>query len=219
MYVLDAALLDYAVNRHEQTRQGNRHPSAAPHGAFPCKAGPPSDPRHGRKAGPPSDPRHGGQGDDAWVAISVFTDADWRALTAAMGEPAWAGDERFATLLGRKGHEDELERLVGGWTSTMTTDEAASLLRACGVPAAVVANSHDLHTDAQLVHRGHYINLNHPVIGDFPFDALSYRLNGVSPRPPRAAPLLGQDNSAVYCDLLGLEEDEYRALEADGVFK
>jgi benzylsuccinate CoA-transferase BbsF subunit len=194
LYVLDAALLDYAVNRHEQTRQGNRHPSAAPHGVFPCV------------------------GEDAWVAIATYTDREWHALTAAMGEPDWSRQERFSTLLGRKAHEDELERLISEWTAGMASEDVASLLRAAGVPAARVANSHDLHTDPQLQHRGHFVNLNHPVIGDFPFDALSYRLNGEIPRPPRAAPLLGQDNAAVYQDLLGLTHDEFETLEADGVF-
>ncbi len=36
--------------------------------------------------------------------------AERRALRAAMGEPVWTSEERFATLLGRKAHEDDLER-------------------------------------------------------------------------------------------------------------
>ncbi len=194
MYVLDAALLDYSVNRHNQTRQGNRHPSAAPHGVFPSL------------------------GDDAWVAIAVTSDAEWRGLCAAMGEPPWSRDERFATLLGRKEHEDDLERLVGEWTAEFTAREAADLLRAYATPASIVADAADLHADAQLIHRGHFLDLDHPVQGHFPFDALAYRLDGVTPRPPRPAPLLGQDNAAVYRELLGLGDDDYRALEAEGAF-
>lgn len=195
LYMLDAALLDYAVNGHEQTRQGNRHPSAAPHGAFPCR------------------------GEDAWVAIAVYTDVHWRALKAVMGEPGWAQEARFATFLGRKTHENELEALLGAWTAEFEAETCARLLRAAGVPAAVVANAHDLHTDVQLAHRGHFIALGHPVIGDFLFDALSYRLDGIRPNPPRAAPLLGQDNVSVYRDLLGLSREEYCELEAAGVFQ
>jgi crotonobetainyl-CoA:carnitine CoA-transferase CaiB-like acyl-CoA transferase len=194
LYVLDAALLDYTVNHHEQTRQGNRHPTAAPHGAFPCR------------------------GEDAWVAIATYNDAEWCSLRAVMGEPDWANEERFATLLGRKAHEEELEGHIGEWTSRMEPEEVTRRLRAAGVPAAVVANAHDLHADPQLQHRGHFITLNHPVIGDFPFDALSYRINGERPQPPRAAPLLGQDNESIYCDLLGLTTAEYHTLAAEGVF-
>src|SRR4030042_880120 len=43
------AFLDWQVNRHLQTRAGNRIPNASPHGVFPCK------------------------GEDRWCAIAVFT--------------------------------------------------------------------------------------------------------------------------------------------------
>ncbi len=195
MYTLDAALLDYSVNGRVQTRQGNRHPFAAPHGAFPCL------------------------GDDAWVAIEVRTDAHWRALRAAMGDPEWAHDERFGTLLGRKANEDELEACIAEWTRHFTPQEAVDRLRAAGVPAAVVASARDLHADPQLAYRGHFLNLNHPVQGGFPYDALAYRLNGRVPTPPRPAPLLGQHNAEVYQELLGLSRAEYEALEAEGVFR
>jgi crotonobetainyl-CoA:carnitine CoA-transferase CaiB-like acyl-CoA transferase len=195
MYALDAALLDYSVNGRVDTRQGNRHPSAAPHGVFPCL------------------------GDDVWVAIAVFTDGQWRGLRTAIGDPVWARDERFATLLGRKQHEDELEAHIGAWTVTRGSEQIVACCRAAGVEAAVVATGQDLQADRQLQFREHFIHLNHPVLGDFPFDALSYRVNGLGPEPPRAGPLLGQDNEDVYRDLLGLSQAEYEAWENEGVFK
>ena len=136
-----------------------------------------------------------------------------------MGAPAWAEDERFATLLGRKAHEDELERQIAAWTVTLSAPAAAALLQASGVPAAAVASTLDIVRDPQLAHRSHFIALHHPVIGDFPFDALSYRMDGVSPAPPRAAPRLGDDNAAVAQDLLGLTPEAFAALTADGVFR
>jgi benzylsuccinate CoA-transferase BbsF subunit len=217
MYGLDAALLDYTVNGRVATRQGNRHPTAAPHGAFPCSGTREEGTGERSTAGPPSAPA-AAPADDRWVAVAVYTDAQWQGLVDAMGRPAWAAEERFATLLGRKAHEDELEERIAAWTTGLDADTVAARLRAHGVPAAVVADAEDLHRDPQLLHRGHFLHLNHPVQGDFPFDALSYHLNGRVPQPPRAAPLMGQHNVEVYRDLLGLSEDEYRALEQDGAF-
>lgn len=195
LHLLDAALLECAVNGKVANRAGNRHPSAAPHGVFPCL------------------------GDDAWVAIAVFSDAEWKRLKGAMGCPAWAEDARFGTLLGRKSHEDVLEQFIGAWTAKLPADEVTALLRAVGVQVSIAATGHDLHLDPQLEHRGHFIHLNHPTLGDFPFDALSYRLDGVRPAPPRAGPLLGQDNAAVYRELLGLSEATYVAWSNDDVFR
>jgi len=82
-----------------------------------------------------------------------------------------------------------------------------------------VADARDLHEDAQLLHRDHYVPARHPVLGDFPLDAFAYRIDGRRPEPPRHAPLLGGDNEAVYRDLLGLTPDEYRELDAEGVLR
>src|SRR3989442_4080904 len=91
LYFLAPPLLDYALSGREPQRAGNRHAAAAPHGAYSC------------------------QGEDRWCTIACMTDAHWQALCQAMGHPAWTREDRFATLLGRKAHEDELEaRLPGG---------------------------------------------------------------------------------------------------------
>ncbi len=72
------AILDWELNGHLQTRSGNRIAYAAPHGVFPCV------------------------GDDRWCAIAVFTDDEWKGFCAALGNPPWSIEERFATLELRK---------------------------------------------------------------------------------------------------------------------
>jgi benzylsuccinate CoA-transferase BbsF subunit len=195
MYALDAALLQQTVNGQSSSRQGNRHPSAAPHGVYPCA------------------------GDDRWLAIAVFTDAHWQGLLEALGRPAWAEEPRFATFLGRKAHEDDLDAQLGAWTITRDGRDAMAGLQRHGVPAGMVEDARDLLEDPQLADRGHFVQLPHPAIGPFPMDSLPYRLNGLQPLPERAGPCLGQDNAAIFQDLLGLSAGEYAELEADGVFE
>jgi crotonobetainyl-CoA:carnitine CoA-transferase CaiB-like acyl-CoA transferase len=63
--------------------------------------------------------------------------------------PCLTQDERFATLLGRKAHEDELEALLGAWTQ----DGGGALMQAlqqAGVPAGVV------HTNQGLLRTRNY---------------------------------------------------------------
>ena len=195
LYALDAALLDQTVNGVTETRAGNRHPSAAPHGVYPCR------------------------GDDRWLAISVFTDAQWSAFVEAIGCPGWALERRFGTLLGRKANEDELDRGVSAWSATQDAQEAMRQLQAAGVPAGAVQDSSDLSRDPQLQFRGHFFEMEHPVIGDFIWDALPYRIDGVAPLPPGPAPTLGQDNRSVFGELIGLSAAEYDALDHEGIFR
>jgi len=195
LYALDAALLEQAVNGAAATRQGNRHPAAAPHGVYPCL------------------------GEDRWIAIAVFTDAQWRGLREALGSPAWSLESRFSTFLGRKKDEDELDRRVSGWTSERDGRETMRLLQRHGVAAGIVADAGDLETDPELAFRQHFIALRHPSIGTFPMDSLPYRIDAQQPIPSRAAPCLGQDNAAVFAELLGLDAEEYERLERQGVFE
>lgn len=195
LYSLDAALLDQTVNDVTETRAGNRHLSAAPHGVYPCR------------------------GEDRWLAIAVFSDSQWDALVELMGRPAWAAEPRFGSFQGRKANEDELDRHVGDWTQDQGAQELMRALQSASVPAGAVQDSADLSRDPQLLHRNHFLSLDHPIFGDFPFDALPYRIDGVTPLPPRPAPLLGQHNREVLQGLLGLNDAEYNALERDGVFE
>src|ERR1700736_2324851 len=61
------AILEAQVTGRNTERNGNRARSAnwAPHGAYPCR------------------------GNDEWIAISVQTDQEWRALWDVIGAPAW----------------------------------------------------------------------------------------------------------------------------------
>src|SRR5690606_20053002 len=94
-HLLAVAYMDYTVNGRVGASRGNASAYLAPHDVYPCRGG------------------------DAWCAIAVETDAQWRGMAAAMGDPAWAADPRFATGAGRMAHKADLDRLIGGWTSDL----------------------------------------------------------------------------------------------------
>jgi crotonobetainyl-CoA:carnitine CoA-transferase CaiB-like acyl-CoA transferase len=193
-------MLDVAVNRRSTRRAdfptGNRleHPSAAPHGVYPCR------------------------GDDRWVAIAVFDDAEWRALVTALGSPAWASDPRFATQEQRFTHQDELDAHLAEWTGARDAHEIMDLLQAAGVRAGAVQDARDVNErDPQIAARRLFFELDHPIIGParfegVPFDATSYEADHW-----RSAPLVGEDNVYVLQEILGIDDDEYDELVDAGV--
>ena len=124
-----------------------------------------------------------------------------------IGDPAWTKDAKFSTLLGRKRNEDELDNLVGRWTSTRIAEEVMRLLQAAGVPCGVVQSKKDLFEDPQLKHRGHFRYLENAEIGVHAYDGPSFKLSK-TPDCQFAAPALGQHNEYVYKELLGMSDDE-----------
>jgi benzylsuccinate CoA-transferase BbsF subunit len=202
--LLDTAILDYQVNGTIQTRRGNRHPGQAPHGVYPCQ------PYHGPDAvGLPA--KSGGE--ERWVAIAVQTDREWEALRRALGDPTWAREERFATLLDRLKHQDELDSALAAWTSQLTAEEAVHLLQKAGVRAGVVQNARDFQRDPQLQHRQHFWELaDDPNRQWFTYEAPAYRLSETPVRLKRPVPRLGQHNDYVFSEVLGLSDLEFAEL-------
>ncbi len=188
------ALLDYEVNGRVISRMGNRSPHAAPHGAYPCRR------------------------EDRWCVIAVCTEDEWRVFCQATGHPGWAEDARFGSLGARKAHEDELDALIGAWTSRFAPQEVMQTLQAAGVRSGVVNRLSDLFADPQLEHRRIWRELPHPELERFHYEAPPFILSE-TPAELRPSPLLGEHNTRVYREILGLADRDIEQLIADGVIE
>jgi len=194
IHCLETAILDYTANGREQSRMGNRHPQASPHGAYRC------------------------QGEDRWCTIAVFTDEEWQSFCRVLENPEWSHDPRFATLSGRLENAEELDCLVEKWTSDYSPEQVMTLMQAAGVAAGVTQDAKDLHQDPQLKHRNHYWVLDHPETGPSTHDSPAYKLSRTPSQPRMPAPCLGEHNEFVCTQLLGMSDEEFVGLMAEGIF-
>jgi crotonobetainyl-CoA:carnitine CoA-transferase CaiB-like acyl-CoA transferase len=197
-------VLDRAVNgrsyRRPDTPLSNRSsaPPAAPHGAYRCR------------------------GSDAWITIAVFDDAQWSALVDSMGEPSWA--DAFRTFEARARDRESLDRHLESWTREHDRYDLMRRLLAAGVPAGVVQDARDrVERDEQLRARGYFTRLRNTETGEWPAEELPFRMSATPPvaggRLRRGAPCIGEDNAAVYRELLGLAPEEVRRGEEEGLFQ
>jgi benzylsuccinate CoA-transferase BbsF subunit len=187
------ALIDHHTSGRMAGRDGNRHPSAAPHGVFPC------------------------QGEQRWCTVSVHDDAEWVRLRELL--PDWASAPELDSVAGRKSREAELEVLLAEWTREQDRDQVVGRLRAAGVHAAPVNDIADLHADPDLAAMGVWRPVEHPVIGRYMAEGPPYRLSETPAELVAAAPLLGEHNEHVLLELLGFSRDEYESLEAAGALE
>jgi len=194
IHCLETAILDYTANDREQRRMGNRHPYAAPHGAYRCR------------------------GEDRWCTIAVFNENEWQNLSQVLGNLAWIDNPKFATLQARQDNEDELDRLVEEWTVNYPAEVVMVTMQAAGIAAGVTQNAKDLHEDPQLKHRDHYWVLDHPEMGSSTYDSPAYKLSRTPAQPRMPAPCLGEHNGFVCTQLLGMSDEEFVGLIAEGIF-
>lgn len=186
-------VLAYAMSGREPGRRGNRHSSMSPHGCYPCS------------------------GDDRWLTIACETDAQFAALCQVIGQPALAGEERFADVVARYRHQDDLDAVIAAWTGGQDRDEAADALQTAGVPAAPVLSVPDVLADEHLRARGFFELVSHPVAGVWEMEGPHWRMSESPGHVRLPAPAFAEHNDYVFRELLGLSADEVAALEAEGV--
>jgi crotonobetainyl-CoA:carnitine CoA-transferase CaiB-like acyl-CoA transferase len=134
-------------------------------------------------------------GDDRWVAVAAWDDDDLDRLVKV------AGDD------------------LAEWCVTRSPQDVAESLQAAGVDAVPVQDFADAHGDPQLAHRGHFVRMTHPYLGDGDYERNGFRLSDGDGAFHRSAPTLGQDNEHVLGELLGLSTKEQQQLAADGVLE
>jgi crotonobetainyl-CoA:carnitine CoA-transferase CaiB-like acyl-CoA transferase len=194
----------FSMNRRQPPLLGNRHRSMAPHGCYPC-------------AGPP---------EAGWLAVAVASDAEFAALCRVMGRAELAADPRFADVVSRYRHQDELDEAISAWTRGKAPGEAALALQEAGLPtgqagvaASPVPSVAELMEDPHLRERGFFEKTAHPEAGVRPrrMDGVPWRLSLTPAHVRLSAPCFGEHNDYVFRHLLGLSAEQAADLERQGV--
>lgn len=193
IHFLGSVILDASANDRAASARGNRSPHYAPSGVYPVA------------------------GEDRWIAIAATSDEQFRALCQVLGS-ALDDDSRFETAAARLEMSEALDAAITSATSPREVDELESALQAVGVPAHRVSNSQDTCEDPQLAARGHFTLIDHPELGPMPYENARSRLSA-TPARPEPCPTLGQHNSVVLHEILGLSEDEALELMVAGAIE
>ncbi|HVT41891.1 MAG TPA: CaiB/BaiF CoA-transferase family protein [Acidimicrobiales bacterium] len=156
-------------------------------------------------------------GDGSYICIVAGSDANFARLCAAMGRPELTEDPRFATLADRGKNGDEINGIVTEWTSGLSADEITARCVEHDVPVGTAYTAADIFADPHMAERGDLVTVDDPVIGAVRQQAPFPRLATYPSPAPTGAPRLGQHNREVWCDLVGLSEDELADLTARGV--
>jgi benzylsuccinate CoA-transferase BbsF subunit len=193
VYSLSEMVVRCSARGEVMERRGNRAEGAAPHSVYPCR------------------------GEDRWIAITVFSDAEWRHLCEALGDDGLGNDARFATTAGRVENEDALDVLVAAHTRERDAFELMAALQAAGVEAGAVQSADDLNRDPQLEHRGHFQTLRHEHLGELRFEHYGILLSDHPRRLRTPGPNLGEHTHEILREQIGMTADEVEGLVASGV--
>ena len=187
--LLPEVLLRQGLGVAEGAPSSNTEAGAAPCGCFHCA------------------------GQDDWLALSVRSDAEWRALCEVMARPDLAADARYADGARRESSKAALDDVVSAWLRRHSAHEAETLLQARGVPAARSRHLGEVIEDPHVAGRKLF-----PALPDgWRATALPWVDEAGWRGSHTPTPALGADNDYVLGTLLGLSRariDELIAAEA-----
>lgn len=175
--------------------QGNASPLGAPWGIYPCA------------------------GEDAWCAISVRDDSEWRSLCDALGDPDWARDGALATAEGRIAARDAIDSELSAWTAKHPQQELVTALQAAGVAAGVVAHGGHHMEDPHFAARGYPQPVDQPELPGLHVEGPAFRGSDLPDPVVTRAPLIGEHTREVARSDLGLSDAEIDALLAERILE
>jgi crotonobetainyl-CoA:carnitine CoA-transferase CaiB-like acyl-CoA transferase len=192
-------VIEASAYGHVPERAGNRSPTAAPQGLYLS-----------------SDVTDDGRR-DRWVAISVATDEQWRAVAHLLDDPQLAADQALQRLPGRIAAHDRLDDALQTWCDQRSADCIVSELVQAGVPAAVAVLPHETLGSEQLRAREFFTTVEHAVIGTLPVSGYPMRSARYGRPPMKPSPCFAEHTRAILAEVAGCSPDEIDQLERDGI--
>ena len=172
---------------------GNRYAAVSPYDGFRCK--------------------------DGVVIIACGNQKLYNKLcTEILDRPDMITDPRFVDMPGRLKYQDDIQVVVEDWLKDKTMHEATDILLSHGIPAGPILDISQILADPHVKEREMFVEMEHPTLGHITVNGCAIKLMDTKPAVRTPAPALGQDNRAVYQQMLGLSDAEFDALHEKQVF-
>jgi crotonobetainyl-CoA:carnitine CoA-transferase CaiB-like acyl-CoA transferase len=173
-------------------RHGNRSPNNAPRNAYVTR-------------------------DGRWVAVSASATSVAERVMRLVGRPDIAEKPWFSSAGERSRRSELLDGAVSKWIAARDFDEVVKAFEEAGAALAPIYDVEQLLQDPQVLFRDTITTVHDEDLGQIKMQNLMVRLIGTPGKIQFPGRRLGQDNEALYQELLGIGPEELEKLRAEGV--
>ncbi|MBC2642017.1 MULTISPECIES: CaiB/BaiF CoA-transferase family protein [unclassified Rhodococcus (in: high G+C Gram-positive bacteria)] len=173
-------------------RHGNRSPNNAPRNTFLTK-------------------------DDRWVAISASATSVAERVMRLVGRADLVDEPWFASAGERSRNGDLLDEAVGKWIAARPLDEVVAEFDRVGAALAPIYDVEQLMNDPHVIARDTITTVEDEDLGPLKMQNLMLRMLGTPGAIRFPGRRLGQDNTQIYGDTLGLDAPSIEVLRERGV--
>ena len=195
-YYTDAhPALAWMQRKENVTRVGTNSTLVVPLGAFPCK--------------------------DGWISAGIITPREWDTLAQWIYEVTGNGEILEEQYKGgnqeRAPYIDVITAMFMDFTARFTAEELFHEGQKRNLVFIPVNDVGGVLEDPQLDSSHFWTELDHPQVGRLKYPLGIFYGEDMPPLGNAAAPQLGQDNAAIYCEELGYTKEELTILRSAGV--
>lgn len=190
-----ATLANQAMNHliagNEPQRMGNAHPNIVPYQALATA--------------------------DGHIILAVGNDSQFRKLCVLANRPELADDLRFTSNAARVENRKVLIPILEQVLQQRSSADWIALLEGAGVPCGPINTLAEVFTDPQVEAREMRIEMEHQSGGKVALVGSPMKFSQSPVAYNQAPPILGEHNTEVLGELLGLSEQERLQLAKEGV--
>ncbi len=181
-------VVEYTIAGKHPHRAGNQDPSIAPFDSFKAK--------------------------DADFVMGCGTDKMFAGLCSAMGKEELTCDPRFKTnLLRCENYLQDLKPIVEEWTQTKTVAELEEIICGLSIPFGPIMTIPEVSDSELMKERNMLWDVYQPGMErNIKIPGTPIKIHGEVDEVQKSAPILGEDNVAIYSEVLGISEEEVAAL-------
>ena len=190
--VMENFVMEYTIDGKTPHRAGNQDPSIAPFDSFHAK--------------------------DGDFVMGCGTNKMFAELCGAMGREDLPSDPRFVTNVARcENYLTDLKPIIEEWTTTKTVAEMEEIITGLKIPFGQILTIPEVAEHPQTKERNMLWNVYQPGMDrEIRIPGTPVKIHGEEDVCQKAAPLLGEDNTAILTSL-GYSEEQVAELKANGV--
>ena len=182
---------NYLIGGKIPTRWGNAHPNIVPYQNFKTS--------------------------DGYLVIGVASEVIWRRFCRAIGRDDLSGDVRFANNSKRVENRADLIVLLSEIFLRRDNETWFKLLTEAEVPCAPVQGIDQVFQAPQVLHRDMLMEVEHPTAGKVRMAGIPVKFSVTPPSVRMPPPLLGEHNSAVLKNWLGMSAEAIEDLKREKI--
>jgi len=153
---------------------------------------------------------------DGYVILGAIENHHFRSLIELMGNPDWVAGDAWDSMWYRIHHMMDIAPMMDGWMEQQEKDDIHHRAAKKGIAIGPINSVKDVMEDEQYAARDYFVEVEHPEAGKYKYAGWPYQMSATPPQVGRPAPLLGQHNREVYCDVLGYSLEEFERLQSLG---